>query len=235
MLFRSDPGQTSYCTFHNPIIEGVATGAYLTGTLGNNFIGGTIEGCSGFGVIASAGAQQDKFIGVDLEVNTLGDFSIAGWGINIIDCDTLTLIAMLSGAYENTVRGGRHVRIDMHSGSHHNRVRDCGYDRMTNGGGVSDLGTYNSFQGIKKPSSPFIGRPLANTSITVTASPMTISNQTGDTQYYTVTGGTVTSIFRGRFGSGSGVGHYSGCEYALESGEDLVVTYSSAPTITAWK
>lgn len=230
----ADPGQTSYCTFHNPIIEGVATGAYLTGTLGNNFIGGTIEGCSGFGVISSAGAQQDKFIGVDLELNTLGDFLINGWGHVIDHCDTLTKISIQSG-FDNQILGGRHVAIECLSASHHNRFDHCEYDRRTTGAVLSDLGTYNSFAGCKRPSSPYRGRPLAIFPVTPTGSGMVIANITGDPQYVTISGGTGVSVYHGRFGTSFISPVSSGQEITLNSGDDIAITYTTAPTITMFK
>jgi hypothetical protein len=230
----ADDGQTSYCLFLNPIFEGTTIGVELKSTLGNNFIAGTIEACSDIGVLCQAGGTQDKFYGVDLEGNTNEDFLIYGWGMVIDKCETLTKIRIPSG-FENQILGGRHVSLVCEASAHHNRFDHCEYDRLTAGGVLSDVGTYNSFAGCKKPSSPFRGRPLGNVAITVTASPMTISNITGDPQYYTVTGGTVTGVFHARFGTGQAEGHYSGKEYTLLPGEDLVLVYTVAPTITSFK
>lgn len=230
----ADPGQASYCLFLNPIFEGVTIGVELLDTLGNTFIGGTIEGCSDTGVLVQSSGTQDKFYGVDLEANTNHDFLIYGWGMTIDKCDTLKKITIPSG-YDNQILGGRHMAIDCQAASHHNRFDHCVYDRLTTGATLGDSGTYNSFAGCKKPSSPFRGRPLTNVIVAATASPMTISNATGDPQYYTVSGGTVTGVFHARFGIGQAEGHYSGKEYLLLPGEDLVLVFTVAPAITAFK
>ena len=190
----ADNGDTSYCMFENPIVEGTTIGVDLANSLGTQFIGGTFEGCSQTGVVVSATSRQDKFIGVDLEANATQDFLLAGFGTVISDCDTLTKIVIQSGGYDNKITGGRHVAIDMQAGSHHNSATNLVYDRLTTGATLGDSGTYNSFAGSRKPSSPFIGRPLSIVSVPATGSGMVVSNTTGDPQYLTLTGGTGVSI-----------------------------------------
>ena len=230
-----DAGHTSYCTFNQPVIEGVVLGVNLSGTLGNNFDGGTIEGCTG-GVLGSADSSHDKFNGVDLEVNSAYDFLLGGKGTSLNNVETDTKISVSSGGFDIRINGGYHSAIEFQSGSHDCIARGAIYDRKTIGATVTDAGTYNGFPDCRKFNSPFRGRPVAPTAVSVTASPMTITNGTGDDQVYELTGGTISSIFHGRRGTSSAaLTYYPGSEFILKTGESLVITYSAAPTITAWK
>lgn len=70
--------------------------------------------------------------------------------------------------------------------------------------------------------------PIANTAITVTASPFTWTNNTGDTVTAFVTGGTVSGITL----AGKTVGASTNGSFAVPQGSSLVVTYSAAPTMS---
>jgi len=60
---------TSYCCFVNPVIEGVEIGAVFDHSLGNMFIGGTIEGCTDTGaLIGATRATNNVIIHTDFEV-----------------------------------------------------------------------------------------------------------------------------------------------------------------------
>lgn len=70
--------------------------------------------------------------------------------------------------------------------------------------------------------------PIASTSITVTASPFTFTNGTGDTVNVFVTGGTVSSVTLG----GNTVAAATNTVVPVPQGASVVVTYSVAPTMT---
>lgn len=70
--------------------------------------------------------------------------------------------------------------------------------------------------------------PIASTSITVSASPFTYTNNTGDTVNVFVTGGTVSNVSLG----GNTVAASTNTVVPVPQGASVVVTYSSAPTMT---
>ncbi|MFM0044141.1 hypothetical protein [Paraburkholderia sediminicola] len=70
--------------------------------------------------------------------------------------------------------------------------------------------------------------PRPSTSITVTASPFTYTNNTGDTINVFVTGGTVTNVALG----GNTVAALTNTVIPVPQGASVVVTYSAAPTMT---
>jgi hypothetical protein len=228
-----DFGTTSYCLFTCPIIEQVPIGVRLVSTLGNLFIGGTIENCTDTGVYGLSGCNQDKFIGIDHELNTNNDYSIAGNGVEIIDCDTLTRV-LFSGS-GNRLRGGKHKSFDCQVGSSDNTFQDAIWNRTGGGGYLADSGTYNGFPRVRNAANSWFGRPLSIQSVTVTASPMTILNNTGDDRYYVISGGTLTGLFIGRFGGGQPIAYFPGSEIRVGPGEALALSYTIAPTITAYK
>lgn len=70
--------------------------------------------------------------------------------------------------------------------------------------------------------------PIALTSISVTASPFTYTNNTGDTVTAYVTGGTVSSVTA----SGKQVAAATNTAVTLPQGQAAIVTYSVAPTMS---
>jgi hypothetical protein len=229
----ADGGTTSYCLFTNPIVEQVPIGIALVGTLGNLFLGGTSENCSDTGVFAGTGAYQDKFIGTDFEANANSDLNINGTGLTILDCDTTNKVIL--GGTGNRLKGGRHESLECPIGSSGNTFEEAMWNRSATTGTLVDLGQFNGFPRMRNAANSWFGRPLAITAVTVTASPMNIFNTTGDDQFYTVTGGTGVVLFMGRFGGGQVITYTSGAEYRVGPGEVLVVQYTTAPTISAYK
>lgn len=116
MVFTSrNAGETvSYCTVVNPVIEGCTfNGIQLAGTLGNVFLGGTSEGNYGWGVYADAAASQDRFIGTDFEVNTLGDVYSEGTAFVLSNCDSTNFVRF-EGDYQR-IEGGLYNIIELGS------------------------------------------------------------------------------------------------------------------------
>lgn len=111
---RSGAGeQTSACTFYNPVIEGVSgDGIYLDSAIKNQFIGGTSEGNTGFGVYSKApNTKNNTFYGIDLEVNAAGDISEYGARNNYIDCLSDSTVIIQSGASNIQLTGGIYTNI----------------------------------------------------------------------------------------------------------------------------
>lgn len=141
---------TSYCTFVNPIVEGTAIGVQLSGTLGNNFFGGTFEACSQYGVYASAAARSDKFWGVDFEVNTSADVYVLGHDVELRNCDSDGLIVFGPTAVACQVIGGQHKSITLDVGSYACKVRDLTYNRSNLGGTITNSGNCNDVSNITR-------------------------------------------------------------------------------------
>lgn len=124
------PGETvSYCLFDRIVIEGTTShGLVLGGTLGNLFLGGTSEGVYGWGVFATAGANGDKFYGVDFEVNTLGDIFNEGTALVFTECDS-TGYAYLNSSY-SSIKGGLYNTIELGTSARGCSVIDAVYYRF---------------------------------------------------------------------------------------------------------
>ena len=129
----------SFCTFEQPVIEGVNTiGIDLYYTYGNIFNGGTSEGHPvGVYIRPTSGATQDNFnnvfIGMDTEVCPQHDFYIEGRENTIRDCTTELKITFGPGAVGNTVVGGVHQGFVHATGAVNNTIRDLVYNRYGSG------------------------------------------------------------------------------------------------------
>jgi hypothetical protein len=76
---RGTVDATTACTFINPIIEGVSgDGIVLDYASNNTFIGGTSEGNTGLGILATVNSVSNLIESVDFEVNTAGDIEDYG-------------------------------------------------------------------------------------------------------------------------------------------------------------
>lgn len=181
-------GETaSYCTFINPVVEGPSTGVLLTSTLGNLFIGGTFEGCTVQGALATAGAAEDRFIGTDFEANGIGgppvDIFIQGKGIELFSCDTFSRIEFGSTSRSCAVINGQHSNIAFDPGSKGNSAINVKYNRFGNGSTFLDAGTLNQAVGVQDGSTNF-GYLTGATAFT----PGTITNGASNAAVFSVTG-----------------------------------------------
>lgn len=130
--------QVSACYFPKPVIEGVAdTGIVLVNAIQNRFVGGTSE-ANTTGIILEAGAVDNTFDGIDLEVNSsnigLIDKGDRNKFYNLLNSDLTQIQATAQGAL--FVGGIFNGISDSGSGT---RLRDLSYG--SNGGVISELGT----------------------------------------------------------------------------------------------
>lgn len=144
LAIRNAGETVSYCYFPCAIIEGPNIGIQLLGTLGNLFEGGTSEACTQYGVYAGPGAFNDKFFGMDFEVNTTADVYVLGNYLTFTDCDTVTLIAFGGTAYACTIDGGTHGNVLFDTGSLCCSAVNLKYNRQNNSSTFTDAGT-NSY------------------------------------------------------------------------------------------
>lgn len=141
-LDKRNAGETaSYCYFPNIIVEGPRIGINLIGTLGNIFVGGTSEACTEYGVYASSGAFNDKFVGSDFEANGTADVYVLGNFLTFTDCDTEKEIAFGSTAFDCKVDGGAHSTVLIDSGAINCAAVNLTYNRLNDGSTFTDDGT----------------------------------------------------------------------------------------------
>jgi len=137
---RGTSEQTSYCTFIQPLVEHPAIGIKLTSTLGNVFLGGTSEGCASYGVLTTANAFKDKFIGTDFEGNGTDCF-IQGSQIHLIGCDSATNVTFGSTSRYCVMTGGVHQTVLTDAGSSFNRFGNFTYNQLGTTGTFTDAGS----------------------------------------------------------------------------------------------
>lgn len=130
---------TAYCTFINPIIEGVQIGAVLNYAQGNTIIGGTIEGCSQVGLDILAGSYLNKIYDTDFESNTNGDILIYGNDNTIQNCDSQNLLILYTGAQRNRIINGNYKNIN-NFGAFATLFSGVIYNRSGSGGTFTDNG-----------------------------------------------------------------------------------------------
>ncbi len=126
-LSNSEP--VSYCTFIDPIVEGVTTGIKCEFADGNVFLGGTSEGCSVRGLEESSNCHANHFIKMDFEVNTTDDVNCAGVCTTFENCDSNTLV-VLTGTNQ-VLRGGQYNSISLNATGA--TVSDVRYNRNGTG------------------------------------------------------------------------------------------------------
>ena len=144
LAIRNTGELVSYCLFPNCIIEGPTIGIQFLGTLGNVFIGGTSEGCSQYGLSASAGANDDLFLGMDFEANTIVDVYCLGTSLSFIGCDSTNNITFGSTAFGCQIDKGSHSSILIDSGAINCSALNLKYNKLNNSSTFTDSGT-NSF------------------------------------------------------------------------------------------
>lgn len=137
---RSANGQTAYCTVVNPIMEGLAVGMRLDDSIGNNIIGGALEGCTSQGLLTSTTAVYNKVYGTDFESNTQ-DIYCSGDHNSFIDCDTQTTIILDASTNGNIVKGGVHKNITIQASAVNNCVEFARYNWDNSGATIADSGT----------------------------------------------------------------------------------------------
>lgn len=143
--WRNAGEPVSYCTFINPIIEGVGTGTHIERGIGNQFYGGTMEACATYGMRVSANALWNKTYGVDFEANGTSDIYCEGDNnfFNGVDSGFASGegIRFTTGAKGNQVVGGSHSDIIIDSGAVGNLIADLTVNRFGDGSAFTDNGT----------------------------------------------------------------------------------------------
>lgn len=229
---RNSGEGTAACLFECPVIEGVQIGIQGGLMVGCTWSGGTSEGCTSTGIYLTSADAENIFIGMFCEVNTTYDLLCQGDHNTFYGCNFAGTAVVDSGAVRNSFFGGLVNTLTCSGGSQNTVCRGLVYNRYGTGG-LTDSGTGNSFEGCMNAATTTLGRPPSTSTPTVTATPYTYTNTTGDIQEVIVSGGTVSAIAYIRSGqSGYVVGYDStGTSFTLRPNDGMQVAYSSAPTV----
>lgn len=220
--------------FINTIIEGVGgAGIRLINTDLNTFIGGTSEANGTYGITTAGESRQNKFVGMGFEGNGTADLLDGGQDTVLENCYTGKSIVLLSSSRRARIVGGLHERIEMQKNCSAANIENLTVNYFDTGsGGIYDSGTSSNFRNVfDLDANAYVYPTKLRQPITVTASPFTYTNTTGEYQNVLTTGGTVTQIQFNRGGSQTVTGMTSGF-VMLAPGDSLIVSYSVAPTMS---
>jgi len=120
----------SYNTFYDCIIEGTVQGGKLDDSLGNVFIGGTMEGCLDNGLMLGVTAGLNKFYGMDFEANDGVDIYCQGFENSFYGVDSTKFVNFGNTAKDNLIEGGSFKSLSFESGSLRNVYDNLKYNRQ---------------------------------------------------------------------------------------------------------
>lgn len=229
--------QTSYCAFTNCIFETLTTtngaGIFLESALGNNFYGGTSEGCYTGVLTASAavGCVSNKLFGMDLEANTQQDIYEQGFQNEYHSCDTNTLVNVIGVSERCAFYGGQHQNISIATGASYTGFFGVVWNR--NGSGTFLIGDNTTRIRDCLNHILNIPGPFTQTSVSPGASPWTYTNTHGRDQVLavSVSGGTVSQAQIIRSGTGTLIASTTGL-FSLSPQDQLQLTYTG--TLSVW-
>ena len=245
---------TAANTFINPIIEGVTIGIYGDYAQGNLFVGGTSEANSSYGIQLTANSRDNTFQDMDLEANATADILDAGAYNQYVGMNSNSL-AHLQGS-SLMLLGGHYQNITIDSSAIGTVLANLRYNRNT-GGSISDSGTSTAKINVRNDgtgaldsttlaSLPYVKLSdgisrrvkvsydaLPASGQAVGASPYVYTNSASYDVDASVEVGTVSTIeFSRNSGSTwSTVATSSNFILRLNPGDQMRITYSSAPTL----
>lgn len=233
----------SFCTFEQPVIEGVgAIGIDLYYTYGNIFNGGTSEGHPlGVYIRPTSGTTQDNFnnvfSGMDTEVCPQHDFYIDGRENTIRDCTTELKITFGPGAVGNTVVGGVHQSFVHATGAVNNTIQDLVYNRYGSGtiqddtnGKLRKSNLNNRLAGRLEPS--WVG--VSVLSLPIVSGAIVYENTAVNPITLSVSGGAVTAITYSLDGVSSDTVGVAGVFVVMPRAK-LTIACTVAPRIVVFK
>jgi len=219
-------------TFIHCVVEGMTgDGIQLVNSDQSAFFGGTSENNNGNGVTIAPGSRMNTFVSTAFENSsgtTFADISDNGFSNRFVNCYSKKLIYIGAASQFSQVEGGFHQRITV-TGDFAT-LQDLKYSFFSAGGTVTtttDTSTRNLFNA---DTSALTFNTKAPTTPTVTASPYTYTNGSGRDEEVIVNGGAVTQIVFNRGGPIATL-PTSGM-FRLAPQDKLVISYSSAPTVT---
>lgn len=227
LTIRDAEEETSYNTFVNPELSGMALGGLLDGSLGNMFVGGAVQGNT-LGLQLTTNAWENKFTGTDFEENDL-DVTDASRRANYIGCDMNTGIDIEAAARGTRLLGGRIENVDIASGARGVDLATS-YNR-TGSGTIADAETRTRYSSLfDVTNGEYVGGPKSNTALTVTTGDWIYANNSPQAVILSVAGGTVSYIAIAHGGNAEITGLTSGM-FVLPAGDTLVVGNTVVPTV----
>ncbi|WLW64534.1 hypothetical protein RA224_14190 [Achromobacter aegrifaciens] len=223
-------GQTSYCTFLNPVLEGAPIGVLLDGAMGNTFIGGTMEACPNIGAQLTLNAIQNKFFSIDFEENGNHDILCEGSNNEFISCDTLKKISIAAGS-DNQVVAGLHQTIEVLAPASRTLLSGFKYNRTGGSAFPADAGTKTRFRDLTNVGTGLQhNAPPTLRQLTVGASPFTYTNTAGNDQSVAIVPGIITGVAIVRNGAALPLPATNGM-YELSPGDAIRVEYTALPAL----
>lgn len=139
--------QSAYATIFDPKVEYTHYGIYHANSLGVNTIGGTVEGCSAYGIYHDTQSAECKTLYVDMEANTAGDVLMLGTRNEVTFCDTNNSVIIGAGSNGERVSHGRHNSIQIAATANDALIGPLFYNGVGLGGAWVDNGTRTRFAG----------------------------------------------------------------------------------------
>lgn len=227
-------GNSSNNTLRNTYMEGLSKGIDLALADQNEFIGGSPESCTTYGLVVGSGSRYNSFRGVGFESPT-AVADIADAGISTLYSNCYSSKSVVLQGRQARIDGGFFERIEIQGASAHNSIHYVTINHWATGsGGFIDNGTATHYGRIYDSDlATFVYPKASRASITVTASPFTYTNTTGMHTAVIIQGGTVTQV---RAGDGSGdlwlTSPLSPSTHILRPGDVIEVSYSVAPSMS---
>ncbi|VVN70734.1 hypothetical protein [Pseudomonas fluorescens] len=184
--------QTAYNTFYASV-QSCEYGIWLQSTLGNYFPSGDAEYCTETGIFAAVTALNDKFNGIDLEVNTNRDIDCGGQYIEFRGCDT-TKVVFNSTAKNCQLVGGNHDAVQIIAGATDNLLSQIKYCRGLGAAVITDAGTRTRFKdNMNLKTGRSEDAPQRVVAVIVTL-PFSFANNTGNPIRFHMAGGTIGNV-----------------------------------------
>lgn len=220
---------TSYCTFVNPIIEGVAAScALLDYAQGNVFIGGTMEGSGSVGANLTANAIKNKFFGTDFEANHDHDVYCLGNDNEFYGINSAKIATFDGTAKNNSLIGGTFQDILYTASTFGNVAANLVYNQNATAGAITDTPKKNAPRSVRNVAQSNIENvPLSTTALTVSGGTFSYTNASFTPQYIIVTGSNITGI-QITHGGGVTAGLTVAVLYPLSPGDTFAFNYSGA-------
>jgi hypothetical protein len=248
--------KSAYNYWPNAIVEACATGIYLDGCVGTQFVGGTSEGNTTIGLVMTADASLNIIRGMDLEANAGGlpsgyDIEISGSQNVIEHVASDSMLRVKSGARFNRISNSMLFNLEIESGAVLTVVGDTTYDRhgvtvgtfVDNGTDtmISNLISTRTAEVIKKAGiSAYNSLDWAAETVSGPTT-HTYTNNTEYDQVAVVSGGLITNFIYGRAGGGGNfvtmpAGEAAAGAWPLSPGDSIQITFTSGwpPSVIIW-
>jgi hypothetical protein len=226
-------GASTNNTFRQIDMAGVSFGIWGASADQNTFLSGAAESCLVRGVNWTSGARINLMLGFAAEANGSTDIVDNGVSNTYIDCYSLSSGGIILQGQLAQLVGGLWNKIEIQSGAKSTKLKNLVYN-YSGTGTFTDNGTATIWTGLyNQQTSAFIYPLKPRVGITVTASPFTWTNNTGEWVEVIFQTGTVSQITRTRPNDSTWLAATIIPQaQILGPGESIQVTYSVAPSMS---